>query len=63
MQRTVGRHIRKSRSDRVFDVCNVAFMLVFSFLMIYPLYFTVIASILCGAVWICLLTEKGTGGI
>ena len=45
MQRTVGRHIRKSRSDRVFDVCNVAFMLVFSFLMIYPLYFTVIASI------------------
>lgn len=46
MQRTVGRaHPGKSRSDRVFDVCNVAFMLVFSFLMIYPLYFTVIASI------------------
>ena len=37
--------IRKSRSDRVFDIINVAIMLVVLFIMIYPVYFVIIASV------------------
>lgn len=38
-------HIRKSRSDRVFDAVNITVMALFMGVMIYPLYFTVIASL------------------
>lgn len=38
-------HIRKSRSDKVFDAVNMTLMLLFMCVMIYPLYFTVIASL------------------
>lgn len=37
-------HIRKSRSDGIFDAVNVALMIIFMIVMVYPLYFTVIAS-------------------
>ena len=36
--------MRKTRSDRVFDICNSVLMLLIMFFMLYPLYFTVIAS-------------------
>ena len=36
--------MKKSRADRVFDVVNVALMIAVLFLMLYPIYFTVIAS-------------------
>lgn len=37
--------IQKTRSDRVFDVVNILFMLVLMVIMLYPLYFVVIASV------------------
>ena len=37
--------IRKSRSDRTFDIINVAIMMVVLFIMIYPVYFVIIASV------------------
>ena len=37
--------IRRSRSDRVFDAINVAIMLVILFIMIYPVYFVIVASV------------------
>lgn len=37
--------IRQSRGDQLFDVVNVILMSLFLFIMAYPLYFTVIASI------------------
>lgn len=36
--------IKPSKGDRIFDICNVVFMVVLMFVMLYPLYFTVIAS-------------------
>ena len=36
--------MRKSRSDKIFDILNIAFMAVIIFIMLYPIYFTVIAS-------------------
>ena len=36
--------MRKSRSDKIFDVFNVVFMALIIFIMLYPIYFTVIAS-------------------
>jgi len=48
MQKTLGHnknHIRKSASDRVFDALNITFMALFALIMVYPLYFTVIASV------------------
>ena len=36
--------MKKSRADRVFDAVNVALMIAVLFLMLYPIYFTVIAS-------------------
>lgn len=36
--------IRASRSDRIFDVVNVTLIVLLVLVMIYPLYFTVIAS-------------------
>ena len=36
--------MKKTNSDRVLDVLNVAFMLLFTVIILYPLYFTVIAS-------------------
>lgn len=35
----------KSTTDRIFDIFNIAFMILIVFMMLYPLYFTVIASI------------------
>jgi ABC-type sugar transport system permease subunit len=35
----------KSTADRIFDIFNIAFMILVIFAMLYPLYFTVIASI------------------
>lgn len=37
--------IRASRSDRIFDVINVTLIVLLVLVMIYPLYFTVIASL------------------
>ena len=37
--------IRKSTSDKVFDVVNITLMTLFMCVMIYPLYFTVVASL------------------
>lgn len=36
--------MKKSKSDRAFDTVNVIIMIVILFIMIYPIYFTVIAS-------------------
>jgi len=35
----------RTKGDKIFDVCNVIFMLLLTFIMFYPLYFTVIASL------------------
>ena len=45
MKLTRKNTIRKSASDRVFDTVNITLMVIFTILMIYPLYFTVIASL------------------
>jgi len=37
--------IRASRGDALFDVINTLFMAVFLFVMVYPLYYTIIASV------------------
>ncbi|MDY2769449.1 MAG: carbohydrate ABC transporter permease [Eubacteriales bacterium] len=42
MQKHKG--IRRSKSDRVFDVCNVVLMTLCALIMLYPLYFVAIAS-------------------
>ena len=34
----------RSRSDRVFDMCNVTLLCVVLLVVMYPLYYTVIAS-------------------
>ncbi|HHV97867.1 MAG TPA: ABC transporter permease subunit [Clostridiaceae bacterium] len=36
---------RRINVDAIFDICNTIFMLIFLFIMLYPLYFTIIASI------------------
>lgn len=38
-------HIRKSASDKTFDVINIVFMVLFMLVMVYPLYFIVMASL------------------
>ena len=45
MTQPVRNRIRKSASDKVFDAINIAVMLLFMLVMIYPLYFIVIASL------------------
>jgi len=48
----------KSTQDKIFDICNIIFMLLILFLMLYPLWFTVIVSfsdplaVGAGDVWI-----------
>lgn len=37
--------IRSTRSDRIFDVCNYIFLSIVGILVLYPLYFVLIASI------------------
>jgi len=37
--------IRRSRGDRVFDAVNVAIMIVILFIMAYPVYFVIVASV------------------
>ncbi|MBQ7867661.1 MAG: carbohydrate ABC transporter permease [Clostridia bacterium] len=37
--------IRKSRSDRLFDTVNVVIMILVLFIMAYPIYFVIIASV------------------
>ena len=37
--------IKKSRSDRIFDIVNYSLLVIITLVMLYPLYFTVIASI------------------
>ena len=44
MQSAKKRKIRQSKVDVVFDVFNTALMVILMFLILYPLYFTVIAS-------------------
>ena len=41
---TTHHGIRKTRVDYVFDAVNITFMCVLLFIILYPLYFTVIAS-------------------
>lgn len=40
-----NRRIRRSRNDLIFDTCNYLILGVFSLIVIYPLYFVLIASI------------------
>ena len=44
MQTTKKKKIRQSRVDVAFDVFNTVLMVLLMFLILYPLYFTVIAS-------------------
>jgi putative aldouronate transport system permease protein len=37
--------MKKTRADKIFDICNTVLMVIVLIVMIYPLYFTVIASI------------------
>lgn len=37
--------MRRTRADKIFDRCNVVFMIIIIIIMLYPLYFTIIASI------------------
>lgn len=37
--------IKKTRADRVFDICNIAIMILLIVVMAYPLYFIVVASL------------------
>ncbi len=37
--------IKKTRSDRIFDLINYSLLVIITLVMLYPLYFTVIASI------------------
>ncbi len=41
----MSNKIKSTMSDRVFDAVNVALMIIIIVLMLYPLYFTVIASV------------------
>ncbi len=43
MSRSTG--IRESQGDKVFNILNLAFMIVLCALIVYPLYFVVIASV------------------
>lgn len=36
--------MRKTKSDKIFDICNITFMCVILLIMFYPLYYIVIAS-------------------
>ncbi|HML46530.1 MAG TPA: carbohydrate ABC transporter permease, partial [Clostridia bacterium] len=45
MTQPVRNRIQKSASDKAFDAVNIAAMLLFMLVMIYPLYFIVIASL------------------
>lgn len=40
----VGTKIKKTRSDHIFDVINITLIVIITLLILYPLYFTVIAS-------------------
>lgn len=40
-----SKHMRKSKSDRIFDIINVTLLGLIALVMIYPIYFTVIASL------------------
>ena len=42
--KTTKKKIRQTRADVVFDVFNTVFMVILMFVILYPLYFTVIAS-------------------
>ena len=37
--------IKKTRSDRIFDIVNYGLLIIITLVMLYPLYFTIIASI------------------
>lgn len=37
--------MKKARADRVFDACNIAVMVLLLLIMLYPLYYIVIASV------------------
>ena len=37
--------MKKARADRVFDTCNIAVMVLLLLIMLYPLYYIVIASV------------------
>lgn len=45
VKKKTGSRIRQTRADRIFDVVNVLFMIVFFVIMIYPLWFVLIASV------------------
>lgn len=40
-----GRHMQKSVYDRIFDIVNLTLLGIIALVMIYPLYFTLIASV------------------
>ena len=37
--------MKRSRSDSIFDLCNMMIMVIVVFVMLYPIYFIVIASL------------------
>ena len=41
----MSNKIKSSMTDRVFDTINVTLMIIIMILMLYPLYFTIIASL------------------
>lgn len=47
MKMTISKRsvMRKSATDRIFDVVNITLLGIIAILMVYPLYFTVIASL------------------
>ncbi len=45
MTKTISNRIRESTGDRVFNILNALFLLVCCLMVIYPLYFVVIASV------------------
>ncbi len=49
MKRYVGNKIKKSRGERIFQVCNTIFMLFLCVIMFYPLYYIIIYSFNQGA--------------
>ena len=42
---TTKRKVQKSMGDKVFDICNMIFWIIFLIIIIYPLWLIIIASV------------------
>lgn len=45
MQKVKKTHIRRSRSDLIYDIINTSILVILGLVILYPLYFVVIASV------------------